>query len=704
MTAAWSLILLSLAASGAAQTAAVALGRPEPATASCSALGAPGFSRLFAPELRPPREFAACLNGAGFVAPDFVYDGSTNTFLRSTIAVRLQVLDRLGAFAQIGLSRNESSIATPTVLTSRGDLWVGVSTAHALDGLRLGAVLALDFPSGVEGETARGPTAGGLLAAQASAPLPTPPRFPAAVLANVYFRLDNSANLVSPAGVSDLPAFALGIEQFHKLGARIGAQVAVGRLQGFLVWDLAYPLGSGSALSEAPHRLVPGVRFAPLPELAIDLALEIGLSGTPVAGVAPTPPYLATLALAWTPDLSRAMRPTGRLAKGRVSGAVRDDQGNPVSAQVSFPEHGERVESDPETGNWLSPELPAGRTLVRVEGGGQRRETVVEVNAGETVATPEIRVGAAPAKTGRLAGVVADESGRAVAADVSFPEHAVPVVRSDAKSGAWTSPELPAGPTLVRIEAEGRREEQRHEVRAGQTATVPQVQLAAAPAALGATDFPLLKVRVIGREKEEEFDKLAIWAVLTVVGPSAPNGRQYEVPGELEVRLMAGEYYVEAEAQGFLVRGRRITLPPRQEVPIEFELRRAPKIAVAELTREEIVIKETIRFAFSQARIEPVSFGVLDNVASILLKNAGIQVRIEGHTDPLGTPEVNLKLSQDRAEAVSRYLVEAGVAAERLEARGYGATRPVADNATEAGRAKNRRVQFVVVRAGGGPS
>jgi OOP family OmpA-OmpF porin len=70
--------------------------------------------------------------------------------------------------------------------------------------------------------------------------------------------------------------------------------------------------------------------------------------------------------------------------------------------------------------------------------------------------------------------------------------------------------------------------------------------------------------------------------------------------------------------------------------------------------------------------------------------------RSRGHTDAVGDPAANLRLSQDRADAVVRWLVLAGVSSDRLEAVGYGDTRPVAENDTDAGRAENRRVEFQV--------
>jgi outer membrane protein OmpA-like peptidoglycan-associated protein len=73
-------------------------------------------------------------------------------------------------------------------------------------------------------------------------------------------------------------------------------------------------------------------------------------------------------------------------------------------------------------------------------------------------------------------------------------------------------------------------------------------------------------------------------------------------------------------------------------------------------------------------------------------------VLVEGHTDSTGKYESNIKLSERRAEAVRTYLVKKGVQPDRLEAKGFGPDRPVADNKTAAGREANRRVEFVLVQ------
>ncbi|MBI2061742.1 MAG: OmpA family protein [Nitrospirae bacterium] len=119
-----------------------------------------------------------------------------------------------------------------------------------------------------------------------------------------------------------------------------------------------------------------------------------------------------------------------------------------------------------------------------------------------------------------------------------------------------------------------------------------------------------------------------------------------------------------------------------------------------EVTKEKIVISETIGFTTGQMEILPESFPVLDAVAGALRQHPEIRVKVEGHTDSLGNPATNLRVSQARAEAVAKYLVEKGIDASRLEAKGYGDTAPISDNSTVEGRMVNRRVQFTIVEAG----
>ena len=102
-----------------------------------------------------------------------------------------------------------------------------------------------------------------------------------------------------------------------------------------------------------------------------------------------------------------------------------------------------------------------------------------------------------------------------------------------------------------------------------------------------------------------------------------------------------------------------------------------------------------VHFDTGQATVKPESSQCIAEVVKLLKNNPSWKMQIEGHTDSVGAADANLKLSQARADAVRLSLISQGIDAARLTARGFGDTKPVADNATDEGRAKNRRVTLV---------
>lgn len=116
------------------------------------------------------------------------------------------------------------------------------------------------------------------------------------------------------------------------------------------------------------------------------------------------------------------------------------------------------------------------------------------------------------------------------------------------------------------------------------------------------------------------------------------------------------------------------------------------------VTEHEIVILEQVQFDTGKATIKPESDALLEEVGAVLAQHVEMtQIEVQGHTDNRGAPALNKKLSQARAEAVRQTLIKRGVAGDRLLARGYGPDKPIDDNGTDAGRQKNRRVQFVIL-------
>ncbi|MFY0643355.1 MAG: PD40 domain-containing protein [Bacteroidia bacterium] len=109
------------------------------------------------------------------------------------------------------------------------------------------------------------------------------------------------------------------------------------------------------------------------------------------------------------------------------------------------------------------------------------------------------------------------------------------------------------------------------------------------------------------------------------------------------------------------------------------------------------IVLHNVFFDTDKAILKEESSVELEKLVLFLSKNKSIKIEISGHTDNTGSQSRNAILSQERADAVKAYLVSKGISPERLIAKGYGATRPIADNSTEKGRAENRRTEFKVL-------
>ncbi|PIQ20264.1 MAG: hypothetical protein COW65_16030 [Cytophagales bacterium CG18_big_fil_WC_8_21_14_2_50_42_9] len=117
-----------------------------------------------------------------------------------------------------------------------------------------------------------------------------------------------------------------------------------------------------------------------------------------------------------------------------------------------------------------------------------------------------------------------------------------------------------------------------------------------------------------------------------------------------------------------------------------------------DLAKNQPIILKNIFFAVDKATLLAESLPELDRLFALLQNKPDLRIALAGHTDNTNTVAYNQKLSEDRAGAVKVYLVQKGISPDRLSTKGYGNTRPIADNTTEAGKSKNRRVEFQVIR------
>ncbi|WP_338792672.1 OmpA family protein [Bernardetia sp. Wsw4-3y2] len=107
---------------------------------------------------------------------------------------------------------------------------------------------------------------------------------------------------------------------------------------------------------------------------------------------------------------------------------------------------------------------------------------------------------------------------------------------------------------------------------------------------------------------------------------------------------------------------------------------------------------DNVLFETGKANLKGSSFKAIDELASAMTAKSTMEIEIAGHTDNVGDKDANLKLSQERAEAVRDYLIKKGINANRITAKGYGDTKPVADNSTDAGKQQNRRTEVKIIK------
>jgi OOP family OmpA-OmpF porin len=167
------------------------------------------------------------------------------------------------------------------------------------------------------------------------------------------------------------------------------------------------------------------------------------------------------------------------------------------------------------------------------------------------------------------------------------------------------------------------------------------------------------------------------------------------IRGDIRHILAIGSLYNDLEATvgiAFYFGGKK--------APVE-EMKKAPEAApvMEQKMLGEGRAKLDIEFDFDKSNVRPQYHDEIKQVADFMIKYPDTKVAIEGHTDNIGTAEYNQKLSERRANSVKNYIIDNfGIDAKRLRAEGFGETRPIADNNTDEGRQRNRRVESVLIK------
>lgn len=166
-----------------------------------------------------------------------------------------------------------------------------------------------------------------------------------------------------------------------------------------------------------------------------------------------------------------------------------------------------------------------------------------------------------------------------------------------------------------------------------------------------------------------------------------------EKNGKAKISLPSGEIYdIKIDALGDALEYNTLEIP---SIPAGYAF--AEMQLIIEYHLPEMVTLNGLNFETGKSQIRPESISQLNELADYLLRKENMSIAISGHTDDDGDPNKNLVLSQQRADSVKKYLVDQGVAESRMKTKGYGSSKPVADNANAEGKAKNRRTEIKVI-------
>jgi len=167
------------------------------------------------------------------------------------------------------------------------------------------------------------------------------------------------------------------------------------------------------------------------------------------------------------------------------------------------------------------------------------------------------------------------------------------------------------------------------------------------------------------------------------------------ITGEYKIVLPYGQIYtVRAEANDFIAIGKNIDLTQIGD----YKEIKNKNLEMAPLQTGVTVTMSNIFFEFGSANLEKESFIELNRLADVLTANRNMAIELQGHTDNVGPAEVNLKLSQARANSVRDYLMTKNVPIEKVTSVGLGESRPKASNDTTEGQSLNRRVEFIITK------
>lgn len=203
----------------------------------------------------------------------------------------------------------------------------------------------------------------------------------------------------------------------------------------------------------------------------------------------------------------------------------------------------------------------------------------------------------------------------------------------------------------------------------------------------------LISGSVINSRTKKPLDATVIYEILPS-GEEAGRARTNPKTGEYKIALPAGNKYgYRAEADGFISENKNLDLTNTTGYKeVKDDLKLVP------IEAGESAVMNNLFFDFNKSKLNSDSYPELNRIVSTMNKYPRMRIEVAGHTDNVGSDDYNNKLSESRAKSVADYIFSKGIKKDRIESKGYGKSKPIADNGTDEGRQQNRRVELIILQ------
>jgi outer membrane protein OmpA-like peptidoglycan-associated protein len=617
---------------------------PTPGAQAPTINGPTGLFRLVTMDVGTPHTFRVGLHFETFKSSDFLVRGDENSFYMGTLGINYTPIKFAEFFLSTRSSSNSNSRPAETdrldqeVILALGDLsFGGKGMYHITPAIGIGAHMALTLLNSVGGVSLDGDSTSFAIGMISSFDLDPLANFPLRFHLNVGYNLDNSNNLAEFEGYSlaslQVEKFALGIRP-PRVEFKFGLDL--------------------------PLRKYINFGLTPMIELCADFATgdaDADFSGHPKM----KPDQLDGVTTMWMTIGVRSNPVAGFIVElGSDIGMVDPGYGYgpPVKPWNLIIGLGYAYDPNPPT---KVVEREKVREVVKTvharPPGGKLRGRVINAKTLEPVDGAVVTF---PGKD--LTGLSTDPDGTFLTYEMAGGNHPVMVRHPDYKPGKLMA--------AIKVGA----------------VNAMDIKLEPAPPKIG---------KLSGRVTDLKGNGVA--ASITAAGEETKQ-IDADAAGTFSAELKPGAYSLQVSAPKFLRKEIPVTIAAGGQATADITLSPRPRRSLVRVTKKAIIIHRKVHFATGAATIMPDSRQLLDSVVDVLLANSNIsRVEIQGHTDNRGKLDFNMQLSQARADAVRDYLVKNGISASRLEAKGYGPTRPKVPNFTARNRARNRRVEFMIL-------